>query len=129
QRRGDQPVAECPVARLGDVAGAQRHEPGATEHLAEPLGGGQPKLEPGRLARRCRPGQPQGPRGESDAAAPSVCGTRQPARIVSCGQPPGAPPESPISAAIRLSAAMRFSVAGWVEKRLSPGAPESGLMM
>ena len=38
-------------------------------------------------------------------------------------------PVAPISCAIASSAAMRFSVAGWVENRLSMRAPDSGLTM
>src|SRR5215468_8259664 len=36
---------------------------------------------------------------------------------------------TPISAAIFSSSAMRFSVLGWVEKRLSMPSPERGLIM
>ena len=74
-----------------------------------------PKPGPILLGGR-RSAQPHGPRWR-----PVV-----PTRGTGDGRRAAAPPNS---FSISINAAMRFSVAGWVEKRLSIRAPESGLTM
>src|SRR5690606_9357711 len=93
----------------------------------EDLGRRKPRRQAGRLAHR-RAAYRHGPRKRRGGTA-AAHGPRARAAPPRPRRPATAASVTPISRARSISAAMRFSVAGWVENRLSTPWPDNGLMM